>query len=107
MKNRIAVIGAGVSGLTIARLLKDSADVTVFESDDRPGGLIKCDRVDGSLFHTCGGHVFNIKRHDVLNFSVKLREIHITGSISQMTNMKHIVSSVQAISLRQTMQLVK
>lgn len=68
MKNRIAVIGAGVSGMTIARLLKDKADITLYESESRPGGLIKCERVKGSLFHTCGGHVFNTKRQDVLTF---------------------------------------
>lgn len=65
---RIAIIGAGVSGLTAARLLKDKYDVKVFEKDSRPGGLIKCRRVNGSLFHTCGGHVFNSKRQDVLDW---------------------------------------
>ena len=65
---RIAIIGAGVSGLTIGRLLAPHASVTVFESDSRPGGLIKCARVDGNLFHTCGGHVFNTRREDVLDF---------------------------------------
>lgn len=66
--NKIAIIGAGISGMTVAHLLKDKADVTVYESDSRPGGLIKCERVNGSLFHTCGGHVFNTKRQDVLDF---------------------------------------
>ena len=65
---RIAIIGAGVSGLTMGRLLATNASVTVFESDSRPGGLIKCARVDGNLFHTCGGHVFNTRREDVLDF---------------------------------------
>lgn len=65
---KVAVIGAGVSGLTTARLLKDKYEVKVFEKADRPGGLIKCRRVNGSLFHTCGGHVFNSKRQDVLDW---------------------------------------
>lgn len=56
-----------MSGLTVARILKDSCEVIVYESDSRPGGLIKCDIVEGSLFHTCGGHVFNTKRQDVLD----------------------------------------
>lgn len=69
MKNKICVIGAGVSGLSVANLLKDrGGDVVVYESGNRPGGLIKCVRVEGSLFHTCGGHVFNTKRQDVLDF---------------------------------------
>ena len=65
---RIAVIGAGVSGMTTAHLLKDKAKVVVFEKDNKPGGLIKCRRVNGNLFHTCGGHVFNSKRQDVLDW---------------------------------------
>ena len=43
-------------------------ETTVFEKEDRPGGLIKCCRVNGNLFHTCGGHVFNSKRQDVLDW---------------------------------------
>lgn len=66
--DRICVIGAGISGLTVANLLKGRTNVVVFEADSRPGGLIKCTRIDGSLFHTCGGHVFNTKRQDVLDF---------------------------------------
>ena len=65
---KIAIIGAGVSGLSAAHFLKDKYEVTVFEKEDRPGGLIKCHRVNGSLFHTCGGHVFNSKRQDVLDW---------------------------------------
>ncbi len=64
---RIAIIGAGVSGLTMGRLLAPRATVTIYESDSRPGGLIKCDRVEGNLFHTCGGHVFNTRRQEVLD----------------------------------------
>jgi Protoporphyrinogen oxidase len=65
---KIAVIGAGVAGLTVAHLLKDNNDVIVYESCSRPGGLIKCDRVNGHLYHLTGGHVFNTKRQDVLDF---------------------------------------
>ncbi len=64
---RIAIIGAGVSGLTMGRLLAPRATVTIYESDSRPGGLIKCDRVEGNLSHTCGGHVFNTRRQEVLD----------------------------------------
>ena len=65
---RIAIIGAGVSGLSVAHFLKERHQVTIFEKDGVPGGLIKCRRVDGNLFHTCGGHVFNSKRQDVLDW---------------------------------------
>lgn len=65
---KIAIIGAGISGLSAAHFLKDKYSVTVFEKEDSPGGLIKCRRVNGSLFHTCGGHVFNSKYQDVLDW---------------------------------------
>jgi protoporphyrinogen oxidase len=66
--DKIAIIGAGISGLSAAQILKERYAVTVYEKENRPGGLIKCDRVAGSLFHTCGGHVFNSKKQDVLDW---------------------------------------
>lgn len=66
--NKVVIIGAGVSGLTVAQLLKSTYKVTIFEKESTPGGLIRCKRVNGSLFHTCGGHVFNSKRQDVLDW---------------------------------------
>jgi len=65
---RYAIIGGGISGLSIANLLKQDHPVTIFESDTRPGGMIKCDVIDGNLFHRTGGHVFNTKRQDVMQW---------------------------------------
>jgi protoporphyrinogen oxidase len=62
------IIGAGISGLSIAQLLNKDNEVIVLEKDARPGGMIKCDRVEGSLFHRTGGHVFNTKREDVMKW---------------------------------------
>lgn len=64
----IAIIGGGISGLTCANLLKTNNSVVIFEKESTTGGLIRCKRVNGSLFHTCGGHVFNSKRQDVLDW---------------------------------------
>lgn len=68
MKQKVAIIGAGVSGLTTAQILKDHYEIMVFEKEDKVGGLVKCSNVGGNLFHTCGGHVFNSKRQDVLDW---------------------------------------
>lgn len=35
---RIAIVGAGISGLTVAYLLHGDHEITVFEADERPGG---------------------------------------------------------------------
>lgn len=58
-----------MSGLAMANILQDNGHtVTVLEKDERPGGMIKCDRINGSLFHRTGGHVFNTKRQDVMDW---------------------------------------
>lgn len=62
---KIAVIGGGISGLSIARMLQKGNDVVIYEKESRPGGLIKCSVIEGSLYHQTGGHVFNTKRQDV------------------------------------------
>ncbi|RLS97983.1 MAG: FAD-dependent oxidoreductase, partial [Planctomycetota bacterium] len=44
------VVGAGLAGLTAAKSLIDAGlDVLVLEADERPGGRLKTDRVDGFL----------------------------------------------------------
>jgi len=66
---KIGVIGAGISGLTIARLLKKKGwNVTIYEKDDRVGGIARTQDIDGHTYHTTGGHCFNSKHQDVLDF---------------------------------------
>lgn len=49
---QVAIIGAGVSGLTVAHMLaKKGYSTTIFEKESQPGGLIRCKRINGSLFH--------------------------------------------------------
>lgn len=49
-------------------LLKKGHEVVVYEKDSRPGGLIKCTEVQGNLYHRVGGHVFNSRRPEVLDW---------------------------------------
>ncbi|MVN23451.1 protoporphyrinogen/coproporphyrinogen oxidase [Mucilaginibacter arboris] len=65
---KAVVIGSGISGLSISRMLSDRYEVQILEKSDKAGGLIKCDRIDGNLFHKVGGHVFNSKDQTVLNW---------------------------------------
>ncbi|MCL4540555.1 MAG: FAD-dependent oxidoreductase, partial [Bacteroidetes bacterium] len=46
---KIAVIGAGISGLATAHFLRRGAEVTVFEKGNGPGGTIGTKVVDGYL----------------------------------------------------------
>src|SRR5687768_13338262 len=63
---KVAIVGAGISGVSAARLATEKGhDVTIFEQSGKPGGLVKCDRVEGHLFHRVGGHVFNSKNEKV------------------------------------------
>ena len=80
---KIAIIGGGISGLSMAHQLMEKNEVHVFEKDSKPGGLIKCDVVDGNLYHMVGGHVFNSKRQDVLDWFWKFfdKEKEFTKSI--------------------------
>ena len=51
MKKKVVVLGAGISGLTIAYLLnKDGYDITVLEKNEEPGGSIETKVEDGFLF---------------------------------------------------------
>ena len=65
---KIAVIGAGISGLSVSNMLADKHQVIIFEKKEKPGGLIKCERVQDCLFHKVGGHVFNSKNPKVLDW---------------------------------------
>lgn len=71
---RIAIIGGGVSGLSLAWFLleKDSAaDITIFESEQRPGGKIWTDKADGFLCEW-GVNGFLDNRSKTLELSKKL-----------------------------------
>ena len=62
----VAIIGAGISGLASARLLKEKGHtITLLEASGKPGGLIRCDIVSGGLFHLVGGHIFNTRMNGV------------------------------------------
>lgn len=65
---KIAIIGAGISGLSVGQLLNENFHITLFEKESNPGGLIRCQWINNSLFHLCGGHVFNSKHQHVLDW---------------------------------------
>jgi len=64
----VKVIGSGISGLSISRMLTYDYDVEILEKNELYGGLIKCERIHDCLFHRVGGHVFNSKNKLVLDW---------------------------------------
>jgi protoporphyrinogen oxidase len=61
----IGIIGGGISGISLAKMLESTYDVTVLEREQNIGGLIKCERINDNLFHKVGGHIFNAKNSAV------------------------------------------
>jgi len=58
---RIAILGAGVSGLALARFLVEGGlapdAITLFEADSVAGGLCRSKTVDGFTYDVAGGHI--------------------------------------------------
>ena len=75
----VVIVGAGLAGLTAARsLIQAGLDVVVLEADDRPGGRLKTDRVDGFLLdhgfqvyltgYQTAGEILNLKSLNLRSF---------------------------------------
>ncbi len=83
---RIAVVGAGVTGLVSARVLSRGNDVTVFEADDRPGGhanTVRVDLPDGSFDVDTGFLVFNEPNYP--GFVALLADLGVATRASEMS----------------------
>lgn len=66
---KFAVLGAGVSGLAAARLLHNAGhDVTVCEKNETVGGLARSRFTEGYLYDPHGGHIFNSKHQEVVDW---------------------------------------
>lgn len=65
---KIGVLGAGITGLSIARLLNKYFEVEVIEKKEVCGGIARTKNVNGIAYHTIGGHCFNSKHKEVLDF---------------------------------------
>jgi protoporphyrinogen oxidase len=67
---KIGVLGAGISGLSIAKLLGGDGEfeVEILERNPIYGGIARTKQVEGTTYHPVGGHCFNSKYADVLEF---------------------------------------
>lgn len=65
---KIGILGAGVSGLSVGKLLAEKFDVEILERASNYGGIARTRSVDGVSYHVTGGHCFNSKFTEVLDF---------------------------------------
>jgi len=66
---KTAILGGGLSGLTLARLLAArNEEVIVLEAGARPGGLCQSVEKDGFTFDTGGSHIIFSRDQEVLSF---------------------------------------
>jgi hypothetical protein len=86
MKQRVIVIGAGISGLTSAWLLKDRFDVTVVDDGDHIGGHTHTHAIKaaGQEWKVDSGFiVFN--HHNYPRFTKLLEQLRVTSQATEMT----------------------
>jgi protoporphyrinogen oxidase len=65
---KIGILGGGISGLSIGRLLNENHTIEILEQQKEIGGIAKTVDVEGVPYHITGGHCFNSKYPDVLDF---------------------------------------
>ena len=74
---KIAIVGAGLSGCTLARLLKDRGHgVVIFEKEKMPGGLCGTGVHEGKLYQLFGSHNFHTRNETVIEFVRKFSEFN-------------------------------
>jgi predicted NAD/FAD-binding protein len=83
---RIAIVGAGVSGLAAAHLLARGHEITVFEAGERPGGhanTVRVDTEDATHHVDTGFIVFNDRNYP--NFVRLLASLRVPWQPSDMS----------------------
>jgi len=65
---RVGILGAGITGLSIGRLLNKYFEVEVLEKESHCGGIARTKDVFGHAYHVVGGHCFNSKYPEVMDF---------------------------------------
>lgn len=66
---KIAVLGGGMSGLTLARLLQDKGhECHIFEAEETLGGLCRSKVIDGFVYDFGGGHILHSRNEEVLEY---------------------------------------
>lgn len=65
---KIAIIGAGIAGMSFAKALSPGHLVHIYEAKNEAGGIARPELINGISYHPVGGHCFNSKHKEVLDF---------------------------------------
>ncbi len=102
---KIGIIGAGISGLSIGQILKEYFDVEILEKENEIGGIAKTKIVNGITYHLVGGHCFNSKNKNVLNFVfnkiLSKSEWHLVERKAKIFFKNHIIDYPIEFSIKQ------
>lgn len=64
--NRVLIVGAGLTGCTLAhRLARDGVESVLLERAQVPGGLIRSEQIEGVLYEPHGSHIFHTEDREV------------------------------------------
>jgi UDP-galactopyranose mutase len=67
---RVLVVGAGLTGCTLAhRLAQEGVETVLLERDRVPGGLIRSEHMNGVLYEPHGSHIFHTEDEEVWNLA--------------------------------------
>lgn len=85
---RIGILGAGISGLSMGKLLQqeNNYEVELLERDSQIGGIAKTRTIDGATYHPIGGHCFNSKHQEVLDFVFGLLPVENWHKVQRNSN---------------------
>ncbi|QTA38497.1 NAD(P)-binding protein [Thermosipho ferrireducens] len=93
---KICIIGAGITGLSVGKLLSNDHDVTIYEKKNHIGGIAYVKDVNGVAYHLVGGHCLNSKNQKVLDFIfnkvLPKENWHIVKRISKIYFRGHYIS---------------
>ena len=70
---RVAIVGAGLTGCTVAwRLAQEGISCVLFEREQQSGGLIRSDHLNGVLYEPHGSHIFHTEDEEVWNLATSM-----------------------------------
>jgi len=82
-KPKIAVVGAGIAGLNLARMLSSQADVTVFEKSDKLSGRAAT-YIAGEYRFDHGAQFFTVKSKAFNQFAKQLEAQGVVAPVERL-----------------------